>query len=90
MVPDDEIANSEIFLDCLSATVVAGLAPSTKKAPKKRAVKGRKNEINPVEQSTTHQVAAGENDAAELSDFVQVRNTMLDHFSCIDSKWNST
>lgn len=72
MIPDVEIVNHEVFLDCLSATVVASLAPNAKKVPRKRAVKGRKNEIIPVVQSTPQEQVDEENDAVELSDFVQV------------------
>ncbi len=71
MIPDSETDNFEIYLECLSATVVANLSPTSKKGPRKRT-KGRKNEIKPVVQDPTEKQ---ENDAAELSDFVQVGPT---------------
>ena len=70
MIPSDEESNFELFRDCLSTVVIERLAPATTK-PKKR-VKGRKNEIKPVIQATNGQ--NGEADAAELSEFTEVRN----------------
>ncbi|KAK6397490.1 hypothetical protein LTR65_006467 [Meristemomyces frigidus] len=70
MLNNDEIASFETFADCLSTTVIAKLAPNAGKTTKKRAVKGRKNEIKPV--ARVPQPDADDlGDAAELSDFVQ-------------------
>ncbi|KAK5172883.1 uncharacterized protein LTR77_003004 [Saxophila tyrrhenica] len=74
MIPDDEQNNFDIFLDCLSATIVASLSPSNKKGQRKRAVKGRKNEIKAVIQDATEKQ---ENDAAELGEFVEYLSTEL-------------
>jgi hypothetical protein len=68
MIASDEVSNFELFRDCLSTVVIERLAPATTK-PKKR-VKGRKNEIKPVVQAEHN----GETDAAELSEFTEVRN----------------
>jgi len=70
MIPSNEVSNFELFRDCLSTVVIERLAPTTNK-PKKR-VKGRKNEIKPVIQPTNEQ--NGETDAAELSEFTEVRD----------------
>ena len=67
MIAADEVSNFELFRDCLSTVVIERLAPATTK-PKKR-VKGRKNEIKPVVREQN-----GETDAAELSEFTEVRN----------------
>jgi hypothetical protein len=69
MIASDEVSNFELFRDCLSTVVIERLAPATTK-PKKR-VKGRKNEIKPVVRTTKEQ--DGETDAAELSEFTEVR-----------------
>ncbi len=71
MIPEDELANHAVFLDCLSVSVVSSLAPATKKTTKKRAGKGRKNEIKPVEKADGNALDDG-NDAAELSEFIEV------------------
>ena len=73
MLSNDEIAGFELFADFCSTAVVArfGLKAGTKKR-----VKGRKNEIKPV-----LLVKSSEDDledAAELSDFVQVWMVTLD------------
>lgn len=70
MIASDEVSNFELFRDCLSTVVIERLAPATTK-PKKR-VKGHKNEIKPVVQTTKEQ--DGETDAAELSEFTEVRS----------------
>lgn len=73
MVSDNEVASFEAFQDSLSSTVIARLAPHPAKGPKKKTVKGRKNEIKPVTKITNgnaDELSGG--DAAELSDFVEV------------------
>ncbi|KAK5125194.1 hypothetical protein LTR85_000870 [Meristemomyces frigidus] len=70
MISEEEAASFEAFADGLSTTVIARLAPDGGKGTKKRAVKGRKNEIKPVAkvaQSNGDDIG----DAAELSEFVQ-------------------
>lgn len=71
MIPTEEESNFEIFRDSLSTAVIEKLAPAASK-PKKR-VKGRKNEIKPVS-SGTNGAEDGETDAAELSEFAEVRH----------------
>lgn len=71
MISSEEEANYEIFRDCLSTVVIEKLAPASSK-PKKR-VKGRKNEIKPVA-SVSDGADNEETDAADLSDFTEVRN----------------
>ncbi|KAK1084353.1 hypothetical protein LTR33_002710 [Friedmanniomyces endolithicus] len=68
MIQDAEITSFEAFQDSLSTTVIAKLAPDPKRS-RKRAVKGRKNEIKPVVKTPTND-DNGE-DAGELSDFVE-------------------
>jgi hypothetical protein len=69
MISSDEVSNFELFRDCLSTVVIERLAPATNKQRKR--VKGRKNEIKPVVQTTNEQ--DGEANAAELSEFTEVR-----------------
>lgn len=76
MIPDDEIANYEAFRDCLSDLVISKLSPSADKAKKKRAVKGRKNEIKPVVRPA-EEVAAS--DAADLGEFIDVCTRPMMH-----------
>lgn len=68
MVHEDEAASYEAFIDAVSTTVIAKLAPRPSKG-KKRAIKGRKNEIKPV--ALTRE-SNEEDDAGDLSDFVEV------------------
>ena len=70
MTGEDEAQNSEVFRDCLSATLIEKLAPSIPTKPKKRGAKGRKNESGSG--PTLIQVEDAPNDAAELTDFVEV------------------
>ena len=73
MISDNKVASYEAFQDSLSTTVIAKLAPSPGRSGKKRAIKGRKNEIKPVAkiaQATSND--ASEDDAGELSEFVEV------------------
>ena len=70
MIGEDEGENAEVFRDCLSATLIEKLAPSTIPKPKKRAAKGRKNES--ISRATLTSVEDVPNDAAELTDFVEV------------------
>jgi len=72
MISSEEESNFETFRDCLSTVLIERLAPATAK-PKKR-VKGRKNEIKPVVRITTEE--EGEADAAELSEFTEVGNSV--------------
>ncbi len=76
MIQDAEITSFEAFQDSLSTTVIAKLAPDPKRS-RKRAVKGRKNEIKPVVKTPTND-DNGE-DAGELSDFVEVRGPIVIH-----------
>lgn len=47
MIPEDEIANYEDFRDCVSELLISRLSGTADKR-KKKASKGRKNEIKPV------------------------------------------
>lgn len=67
MIPEDEVSNFETFKDCLSTSVISRLAPDS---GKKRAIKGRKNEIKPVAKVAPSE--NGESDAAELAEFIEV------------------
>lgn len=66
MADQAEIENLSAFQDCLSTTLIQRLAPNASQSSRKR-VKGRKNEIKPVNP------AAPESDASELADFIEVR-----------------
>jgi hypothetical protein len=70
MISANESSGLEAFRDALSGTVIARLTPETKK--REKAVKGRKNEIKPVVRDANGE-GNGLDDAAELSDFVEVR-----------------
>jgi hypothetical protein len=85
MIASDEVSNFELFRDCLSTVVIERLAPATTK-PKKR-VKGRKNEIKPVVRTTKEQ--DGETDAAELSEFTEVRNITTQATAALNLAWIS-
>lgn len=69
MIAENEAPNFTIFQDCLSTSIIQRLAPDSGKTTKKRPVKGRKNEIKPV---LRPQEEIEKNDAAELSDFIEV------------------
>lgn len=62
--------NYETLRDCVSELLIAKLSPSENKQPRKRVVKGRKNEIKPVVRSTADD--DDNNDAADLSDTIEV------------------
>ena len=47
MISEDEIANYEDFRDCVSELLISRLSGTADKK-KKKATKGRKNEIKPV------------------------------------------
>lgn len=87
MIPEHEVANYEDFRDCVSELLISRLSISDSKAKKKRAVKGRKNEIKPV----SRPVRSETEDGAELGETIEVRipNINLTGLcSCID-KGNS-
>ena len=69
MIPDDEVANYEIFRDCTSELVISKLSRGADKSKKKRAVKGRKNEIKPVIRPVEE---IEQTDAEELGEFIEV------------------
>lgn len=71
MIPEAEANNFNVFLDCLSVAVVAALTPAGKRRGKKGSVKGRKNVKTPVQRSD-EATSGSDDDAAELSEFVQV------------------
>lgn len=83
MIASDEVSNFELFRDCLSTVVIERLAPANTK-PKKR-VKGRKNEIKPVVRAEQN----GETDAAELSEFTEVRNITFSSNTTPNLSWIS-
>lgn len=68
MIAEDEQANYENFRDCISELVISKLSPSADKAKKKRAVKGRKNEIKPVMRPAEQDESNGAEDLAEFVD----------------------
>lgn len=70
MIPEEESTNFDIFKDCLSTSVISRLAPDSGK--KKRASKGRKNEIKPVAKVASAEGSVG-SDAVELAEFIEVR-----------------
>ncbi|KAK5113502.1 hypothetical protein LTR62_003371 [Meristemomyces frigidus] len=77
MITDNELATFEAFQDNLSTTVIARLSPTSGKGARKKAIKGRKNEIKPV----TRVADNGEGDAAELEDFIEARSCRQDRYA---------
>lgn len=73
MIPDNETQNYETLRDCLSELLIAKLSPQADKPKRKRAVKGRKNEIKPV----SRPVPEDGSDAADLSETIEVRIASL-------------
>lgn len=83
MIPEHEVANYEDFRDCVSELLISRLSISDSKAKKKRAVKGRKNEIKPV----SRPVRSETEDAAELGETIEVRMPHTNFarlYSCIN------
>lgn len=68
MVADNEVENYENFRDCVSELLISRLSISGDKTKKKRAVKGRKNEIKPVSRPLQSEAE----DAAELGETIEV------------------
>lgn len=70
MISEDEVANYEDFRDCVSELLISRLS-ATEDKKKKRAVKGRKNEIKPVSRPEQNQE---DNDAlaADLGETIEV------------------
>ena len=69
MIPEDEVTNYEIFRDCVSELVISKLSRGADKHKRKRAVKGRKNEIKPVVRPVQE---VEQTDAEELGEFIEV------------------
>lgn len=69
MLADDEIQNYETFRDCVSELLISKLSPSAEQTKRKRAHKGRKNEIKPVSRPAVDE----SDEAADLSDTIEVR-----------------
>ena len=71
MLANDKTDNLVVFRDCLGTALIEKFAPTNEKMPKKRAGKGRQNEIKPISK-----VGPGQDDqsnnTAELSDFIEV------------------
>lgn len=70
MIAEDEIANYEDFRDCVSELLISRLSGTADKK-KKKATKGRKNEIKPVSRPDQNQE---DNDAlaADLGETIEV------------------
>jgi hypothetical protein len=75
MIPEDEIANYEDFRDCVSELLISRLSGTADKK-KKKATKGRKNEIKPV---TKPEQGQEDNDAllADLGETIEVCHDFL-------------
>jgi hypothetical protein len=75
MIPEDEIANYEDFRDCVSELLISRLSGTAEKK-KKKASKGRKNEIKPVSKPEQGQE---DNDAlaADLGETIEVCRDFL-------------
>ncbi|KAK4552755.1 hypothetical protein LTR86_010089 [Recurvomyces mirabilis] len=72
MIADSEAGSFEAFQDSLSTTVIARLSPKTGKGGRKKAIKGRKNEIKPViKVSSDAADGSNEGDASELGEFIE-------------------
>lgn len=70
MIEDAEQSNFEVFRECLATPLISLAAIKPSKQTKKRKGTGRKNTIKPVET-----VPEPENDAEELSEFIDVWET---------------
>lgn len=77
MVAENELDNFDTFRNCLSTVVIAKLCPSPSKSRKKRVVKGRKHEDNPLVVASFNDDDQA-TDANDLGDFVEVsRQTLI-------------
>lgn len=72
MIPAEEEPNFSTFRDCLSEPVIRKFAIQPPKATKRRAAKGRKNEIKPVYPKVIQDDERQSNDAEELGEFIEV------------------
>lgn len=77
MIAADEVQNYETFRDCVSELLISKLSPSAEKPKRKRAVKGRKNEIKPVSRPAQED----SNDAADLSETIEVGSPPVERLS---------
>ena len=78
MIAEEEINNFSTFQDCVATSIVAKLtAPgkATKASSRQRRSLGRKTAIKPVIREPNEGTSA--DDAAELSDFIEVRTSRL-------------
>lgn len=71
MIAENGSATFETFQDSLSTTVIARLSPRAGKGSRKKAIKGRKNEIKPV--AYVDSGRSDDGDAAELGEFIEVK-----------------
>lgn len=67
MISEDEIANYEDFRDCVSELLISRLSGTADKK-KKKATKGRKNEIKPVSKPVSKPEQDQENSDALVAD----------------------
>lgn len=73
MIPPGEQPNYEIFRDCLSDVLIRKLTTRPTKPARRRAAKGRKNAIKPVNAAAAEEEQSA-SDAEDLGDFIDVGN----------------
>lgn len=76
MLDVTEVANFEIFRDCLSTPLIQKCTAEPPKSQRKRlGASGRKNtQVKKPENSSTSLFDVGSNDAEELAEFIDVRD----------------
>lgn len=87
MITNEETANFEALRDCLSNVLIQKFAVGSSKP--KRRIKGRKNEIKPVEKGTDTNVELA-SDAEELGEFIDVGSMLAPIEGRLDSMLNKS
>lgn len=73
MIPLEEKSNYEVFRECLSDVLIRKLTTKPSKPARRRATKGRKNAIKPVNAAASEEEQSA-SDAEDLGDFIDVGN----------------
>ncbi|KAJ9666412.1 hypothetical protein H2201_003334 [Coniosporium apollinis] len=69
MIPPEELSNYETFRECLSDVLIRKLTTKPSKPARRRAAKGRKNAIKPVNAAASEEEQSA-SDAEDLGDFI--------------------
>lgn len=93
MTIEEDEGNQDVFRECLSSVLITSLTQPSKASKGKRATKGRKNAIKPVDKPSD----AAANDAEELSEFIEVSlptpplpSQRASDGDCSSSPWKSS